>query len=70
MTFPPEYTGPLLDSARDFVQSLFDITVLEGKIEKARKDLINMSDFNYTDAFHLLTNLQHGKKGIDCDDFF
>lgn len=29
-----------------------------------------MCDFNYPDAFRMLTNLQYGKSGIDCDDFF
>lgn len=29
-----------------------------------------MCDFNYPDAFRMLTNLQSGKAGIDCDDFF
>jgi Ca2+-binding EF-hand superfamily protein len=47
-----------------------DITILEGKIEKGRRDLIQMSDFNYPDAYRMLTNLEHGKRGIDCDDFF
>jgi len=63
---PDPYKGPLLDSAKDFAQCLVEISMLEGRIEKARLDLIKTVDFNYHDIFRLFTDLNR-VQNLDVD---
>jgi Ca2+-binding EF-hand superfamily protein len=44
--------------------------VLEGQLEKKRRDLALRTDFNLCDTYKLFLNLQMGKPGIDCDDVY
>lgn len=56
--------------ARDFAEALCDMCVLEGQLEKKRRDLALRTDFNLCDTYKLFLNLQMGKPGIDCDDVY
>lgn len=56
--------------ARDFAEALCDMCVLEGQLEKKRRDLALRSDFNLCDTYKLFLNLQMGKPGVDCDDVY
>lgn len=44
--------------------------VLEGQLEKKRRDLALRSDFNLCDTYKMFLQLQMGKPGIDCDDVY
>mgnify|MGYP003840232569 CR=1 FL=1 len=58
------------NGAKEFASALFDMTEIEGKLEKKRRDLALRSDFNLCDVFKMFGGLKKGKKGIDCDDLY
>ena len=47
-----------------------DISEIEGRLEKIRKDLALRTDFNICDVYKLFIGKNTTKKGIDCDDFY
>jgi Ca2+-binding EF-hand superfamily protein len=47
-----------------------DICVLEGELEKKKRDLALRQDFNICDLYKLFVNLNMGKRGVDCDDLY
>lgn len=44
--------------------------VLEGLLEKKRRELALCADFNLCDTFKMFVQLNLNKPGIDCDDLF
>ena len=56
--------------AKEFSQALYDMTEIEGELEKKRRELTLRSDFNMGDTFKMFGGLSKGKRGIDCDDLF
>lgn len=60
-----DFTG-----AKEFAQALLDMTEIEGKLEKKRRELTLRSDFNMCDVFKMFGGLSRGKQGIDCDDLY
>ena len=58
------------NGAKEFAQALFDMTEIEGKLEKKRRELTLRSDFNMCDVFKMFGGLSKGKQGIDCDDLY
>lgn len=56
--------------SRDFAQALCDMCAIEGQLEQRRRELALRSDFNMCDMYKMLTNLDPGKHGVDCDDFY
>jgi Ca2+-binding EF-hand superfamily protein len=43
---------------------------IEGELEKRRRELAIISDFNICDVYKMFTNLDSVKKGIDADDLY
>ena len=56
--------------AKDLAQAMCDMSELEAKLEKMRRELALRTDFNMTDAYKMFNRSSAFKKGIDCDDFF
>ena len=56
--------------AKDLAQAMCDMSELESKLEKMRRELAIRPDFNMTDAYKMFNRSNTFKKGIDCDDFF
>jgi len=44
--------------------------VLEGQLEKRRRELALRADFNLCDTYKMFLQLNINKPGIDCDDVF
>ena len=44
--------------------------LLEGELEKKKRDLALRQDFNMCDLYKLFVDLDMGKQGISCDDLF
>jgi ribosome-binding ATPase YchF (GTP1/OBG family) len=49
------------NGAKEFAQALFDMTEIEGKLEKKRRELTLRSDFNMCDVFKMFGGLSRGK---------
>lgn len=60
-----DFTG-----AAEFARALFDMSEIEGQLEKKRRELVLRSDFNLCDAFKMFGGLTGSKRGIDCDDLY
>ena len=58
------------NGAKELGSALFDMTEIEGKLEKKRRELTLRSDFNLCDVFKMFGGLSRNKKGIDCDDLY
>ena len=56
--------------AKEFAKALFDMTEIEGELEKKRRELVLRSDFNLCDTFKMFGGLSKGKHGVDCDDLY
>lgn len=56
--------------ATEFAKALFDMTEIEGALEKKRREVVLRSDFNLCDVFKMFGGLSGGKRGIDCDDLY
>lgn len=58
------------NGAKEFGSALFDMTEIEGRLEKKRRSVALRSDFNLCDVFKMFGGLSKGKQGIDCDDLY
>uniref|UniRef100_A0A7S3CLS2 EF-hand domain-containing protein n=1 Tax=Strombidium rassoulzadegani TaxID=1082188 RepID=A0A7S3CLS2_9SPIT len=56
--------------AKEVARAIFDMTEIEGLLEKKRRELVLRSDFNLCDTFKMFGGLSKGIQGIDCDDLF
>lgn len=58
------------NGAKEFASALFDMSEIEGRLEKKRREVALRSDFNLCDVFKMFGGLSKGKQGIDCDDLY
>lgn len=56
--------------AKDLAEALCDMCVMEGLLEKKRRELALRADFNLCDTYKMFLQLRLNKPGIDCDDVF
>lgn len=51
-------------------RAFFDMTEIEGELEKKRRELALRSDFNLCDTFKMFGGLSKGVQGVDCDNLY
>jgi hypothetical protein len=51
-------------------RAFYDMSEIEGVLEKKRRELALRSDFNMCDTFKMFGGLSKGQQGVDCDDMF